>query len=173
MNVFIAGAGMGDSKTLTGEVTEKIENADIIIGAKRLTEPYAKNGRRVFFEYDADKILRILHDNPCNNACVLFSGDAPVSAAASAFSLKPPFLPALFVTRNFMSYSLKSAALSSFENGPCIHITLDISKPAARHIANDSSDGSTRARLLSRSGENEPISFAPVVMKIFPDLFFK
>ena len=90
MNVFIAGAGMGDSKTLTGEVIEKIENADIIIGAKRLTEPYAKNGRRVFFEYDADKILRILHNNPCNNACVLFSGDASFfSGAAKLLKICP------------------------------------------------------------------------------------
>ena len=40
MNIFIVGVGMGDTKYLTKIAEEKIKNADIIIGAKRVAEPY-------------------------------------------------------------------------------------------------------------------------------------
>ena len=55
MNIFIVGVGMGDTKYLTKIAEEKIKNADIIIGAKRVAEPYV-NEKRVFFEYETDKI---------------------------------------------------------------------------------------------------------------------
>ena len=40
MNIILAGIGMGASKGLTGEVSDAIESADILLGAKRLIEPY-------------------------------------------------------------------------------------------------------------------------------------
>ena len=55
MNIFIVGIGMGDTKYLTKIAEEKIKNADIIIGAKRVAEPYV-NEKKVFFEYETDKI---------------------------------------------------------------------------------------------------------------------
>ena len=51
MNIFIVGVGMGDTKYLTKIAEEKIKNADIIIGAKRVAEPYV-NEKKVFFEYE-------------------------------------------------------------------------------------------------------------------------
>ena len=48
MNIFIVGIGMGDTKYLTKIAEEKIKNADIIIGAKRVAEPYVKE-KKVFF----------------------------------------------------------------------------------------------------------------------------
>ena len=47
MNIFIVGVGMGDTKYLTKIAEEKIKNADIIIGAKRVAEPYV-NEKKVF-----------------------------------------------------------------------------------------------------------------------------
>lgn len=73
MNIFIVGVGMGDTKYLTKIAEEKIKNADIIIGAKRVAEPYV-NEKKVFFEYEADKIKKILEENKCENAVILFSG---------------------------------------------------------------------------------------------------
>ena len=61
MNIFIVGVGMGDTKYLTKIAEEKIKNADIIIGAKRVAEPYV-NEKKVFFEYETDKIKKILDD---------------------------------------------------------------------------------------------------------------
>ena len=64
MNIFIVGVGMGDTKYLTKIAEEKIKNADIIIGAKRVAEPYVKE-KKVFFEYETDKIKKILEENKC------------------------------------------------------------------------------------------------------------
>lgn len=40
MDIILAGIGMGASKGLTREVSDAIESADILFGAKRLIEPY-------------------------------------------------------------------------------------------------------------------------------------
>ena len=77
MNIFIVGVGMGDTKYLTKIAEEKIKNADIIIGAKRVAEPYV-NEKRVFFEYET-----------CENAVILFSGDT--SFFSGAKKLKEEF----------------------------------------------------------------------------------
>ena len=82
MNIFIIGAGMGNTKILTASAKEKIENADIIIGAKRVIEPFAVSDKRVFSEYNAEKIADIIRGNPCENAVVLFSGDASFFSGA-------------------------------------------------------------------------------------------
>lgn len=74
MSIYIIGAGVGDTKYLTQAAREKLNNADIIIGAKRVTEPFS-NGKKVFYEYDAEKIAEIFGDTKYENAAVLFSGD--------------------------------------------------------------------------------------------------
>ena len=88
MNIFIVGVGMGDTKYLTKIAEEKIKNADIIIGAKRVAEPYV-NEKKVFFEYETDKIKKILEENKCENAVILFSGDT--SFFSGAKKLKEEF----------------------------------------------------------------------------------
>lgn len=82
MNIFIIGTGMGDTKTLTVSAKEKIENADIIIGAKRIITPFADKGKKIFSEYNAEKIADIIRENQCENAVVLFSGDASFFSGA-------------------------------------------------------------------------------------------
>ncbi len=75
MNIFIVGAGAGGRELLTVSAAERIKNADIIIGARRVAEPFKNVCDRVFFEYEARKIKNILDKNPCENAVILFSGD--------------------------------------------------------------------------------------------------
>ena len=82
MSVFIIGAGMGDTKTLTCEAKEKIENSDIIIGSKRIAKQFERRGKKVFFEYAPDKIVNILQENTYENAAVLFTGDASFFSGA-------------------------------------------------------------------------------------------
>ena len=72
-----------------------------------------------------------------------------------------------------MSSSRINALLNAFENGPCIQIIFFILKPAFLHSSSDSSDGSTRANALSATTENFAISFEPVVISMFPVVFFK
>ena len=82
MGISIIGAGMGDTKILTREAMEKIEASDLIIGAKRVLEPFLGGDKKVFFEYEAEKILKILSDNEYENAAVLFSGDVSFYSGA-------------------------------------------------------------------------------------------
>lgn len=90
MSVFIIGAGMGDTKTLTREAKEKIENVDIIIGPKRVTEQFEDRGKKVFFEYAPEKVLKILQENTYENAAVLFTGDVSFfSGAKKLLALLP------------------------------------------------------------------------------------
>lgn len=89
MNIFIVGVGMGDTKYLTKTAEEKIENADIIIGAKRIAEPYADN-KTVFFEYETDKIKKILDENKCENAVILVSGDTSFFSGAKKLKSEYP-----------------------------------------------------------------------------------
>lgn len=81
MSIYIIGVGMGDTKLLTQAAKQKINNADIIIGAKRVGEPFS-DGKKVYYEYEADKIAAILEDVQYQNAAVLFSGDASFFSGA-------------------------------------------------------------------------------------------
>lgn len=88
MNIFIVGVGMGDTKYLTKIAEEKIKNADIIIGAKRVAEPYV-NEKEFFLSMKRIKIKKILEENKCENAVILFSGDT--SFFSGAKKLKEEF----------------------------------------------------------------------------------
>lgn len=78
--VFMVGCGMCDSKTLTKEAAEAIDEADIIIGAKRMIE-FAKSiagsrkNVRFISTYKTDEILTYLKNSDYETAAVVFSGD--------------------------------------------------------------------------------------------------
>ena len=59
-HVDIVGLGPGGKQCITQEVIETIENAEIIIGSKRLTEPYSDTGRKVFCAVTADGLWILL-----------------------------------------------------------------------------------------------------------------
>lgn len=75
MNVYIIGVGPGNGRYLIKESEEKIENADIIIGAKRLIKPYCN--KKTFAAITPFDIISIIKsNNQCENIAVLMSGDA-------------------------------------------------------------------------------------------------
>ena len=67
---------MDGALTLTAEVRAAIERADLLIGAERMLKPFAALGNKMFFEYRAEDILRIINENPEAEICVLMSGDS-------------------------------------------------------------------------------------------------
>ncbi len=79
--IILAGVGMGSSKSLTGEVKEAIEHADILLGAERMIAPYEPRIEKKPY-YMAKQILPYLRElskkeydrNPCR-VVILFSGD--------------------------------------------------------------------------------------------------
>lgn len=73
--VEIVGLGPGSKQCITQEVIETIENAEIIIGSKRLTETYSDTGRKVFCAVTADAIMDIVKNEDAQKFVVLMSGD--------------------------------------------------------------------------------------------------
>ncbi len=75
MKIYIVGIGMDGEKTLTAEAKKVIGNADVLIGAKRMTEPFAAVGKKIFESWKTDEICTFLDEYKCNTAAVLMSGD--------------------------------------------------------------------------------------------------
>lgn len=91
MNIILAGIGMGASKGLTGEVSDAIESADILLGAKRLIEPYKPRMEKKPYYLGKD-IVPYLEDLFLQSAgkryrvVVLFSGDSGCYSGCQALA---------------------------------------------------------------------------------------
>jgi precorrin-6Y C5,15-methyltransferase (decarboxylating) len=80
MQITIVGVGMGNKGSITNEVQEKINEADILLGAERLIEPFHPRIEKKPY-YMASQIIpylkelhiKELHENV--NIVILFSGD--------------------------------------------------------------------------------------------------
>ena len=81
MEITLAGIGMGNRESLTKEVSWKIEEADILLGAERMLKPYKPRIEKKPF-YLAKQIIPYLHEMqkkyPMESlkVVVLFSGDS-------------------------------------------------------------------------------------------------
>ena len=74
-NIVIAGIGLGNPETATLQVINAINAADVIIGAARMIEPFAAEGKKLISEYRADKIAEIVDAEDAEHFAVLVSGD--------------------------------------------------------------------------------------------------
>ena len=75
MKVYVIGVGMGDAGTLTQKARQAIEESELIIGAKRLVEPYRERDIEVLELIRPSDIADVLDQAQAKTACVLFSGD--------------------------------------------------------------------------------------------------
>lgn len=82
LKILLAGAGMGSRGCLTGEVSEAIESADILLGAERMIAAYQPRLEKRPF-YTADQIIPYLKEvqesallPDGGKAVILFSGDS-------------------------------------------------------------------------------------------------
>lgn len=91
MDIILAGIGMGASKGLTREVYDAIESADILLGAKRLIEPYSPRMEKKSYYLGKD-IVPYLEDLFLQSAgkryrvVVLFSGDSGCYSGCQALA---------------------------------------------------------------------------------------
>lgn len=91
MNIILAGIGMGASKGLTREVSDAIESADILLGAKRLIEPYKPRMEKRPYYLGKD-IVPYLEDlflqstGKRYRVVVLFSGDSGCYSGCQALA---------------------------------------------------------------------------------------
>ncbi len=84
MKIYIVGIGMDGVKTLTAEAGKAIESADVLIGAKRVTEPFAALGKPVFECWRTDGICEYISRGRFRTAAVLMSGDCGFFSGAQA-----------------------------------------------------------------------------------------
>lgn len=91
LDIILAGIGMGASKGLTREVYDAIESADILLGAKRLIEPYNPRIEKKSYYLGKD-IVPYLEDLFLQSAgkryrvVVLFSGDSGCYSGCQALA---------------------------------------------------------------------------------------
>ena len=79
--INIIGMGMSE-KTLTCEALGLINEADILIGAKRLINEFSKLNKPSFNAYLSNDILEIIENEDANKIAILVSGDVGFYSAA-------------------------------------------------------------------------------------------
>ncbi len=74
--IRIVGIGMGNPDTMTVEAQKAIENADALIGASRMLEPFLQLGKPCFAAILPEEICRIASEHPeFEKISILMSGD--------------------------------------------------------------------------------------------------
>ena len=74
--VTLLGIGMGGRGTLTVDGLAAVEEAELIIGAKRMTDAVQKEGQDIFCEYRSEEIARYIEEHPEYEKIVIaLSGD--------------------------------------------------------------------------------------------------
>lgn len=82
--IFLIGIGMGTELTLTEEAKKAIEEADVVIGAGRMAEPFEKMGKVCFYEYRPQEVRDYLYSHPQYKKCALvLSGDTGFYSGAA------------------------------------------------------------------------------------------
>ncbi len=83
MKVYLVGIGMGNPDTLTVGAKRAIEGSDLLIGAKRLLEPFAAIDCEKRELIMSDEIAAAINDASCQQASVLLSGDVGFYSGAT------------------------------------------------------------------------------------------
>ena len=74
--ISLVGIGMGAEKTLTLEGKKVFDEAELLIGAKRMAEAVQKPGQRVLHEYRSEKIVEYIKAHPeYRTVAIALSGD--------------------------------------------------------------------------------------------------
>jgi len=84
--ITLVGMGMGDPDGMTMTARRSIDEADLLVGAKRMLEILPTHGKDVFPEYDCKKVLSFLHEHKeYKKIAVLLSGDVGFHSGAKQF----------------------------------------------------------------------------------------
>ena len=76
MKVYLIGTGANGSGSLTVDAAAAIRSAGLLIGAKRMLEPYADSGKTLVSQYQPEQIAETLRGSQTECAAVMFSGDS-------------------------------------------------------------------------------------------------
>ena len=85
--ISLVGIGMGAEKTLTLEGKKAFEEAELLIGARRMTEAVQKPGQAVLHEYRSEKIAEYIKAHPeYRTVAIALSGDVGFYSGAKKTS---------------------------------------------------------------------------------------
>ena len=74
--VVLAGIGMGSRDSMTEEAAKAMEEAELIVGARRMVEACSGSDKEILVEYDSRKIAEYIEEHPeYERITVLLSGD--------------------------------------------------------------------------------------------------
>ena len=74
--VFLIGTGTNGTGSVTADAAAAVQTAGLLIGAKRMLEPYADSGKTLCCLYQPERIAETLRSCPESCAAVLLSGDS-------------------------------------------------------------------------------------------------
>lgn len=75
-HITLLGIGMGNPDTLTVEGKKCLDEADLLIGAKRMTDSVKRQGQDVFCEYRSEEIKKYIDTHPeYERIVIVLSGD--------------------------------------------------------------------------------------------------
>ncbi len=77
--ISIVGIGMGTVHTITKGVADILDNANLVIGARRMIESYGElpnSNARTVIEYSPEKVIDIIRDSNDSEIAILMSGDS-------------------------------------------------------------------------------------------------
>ena len=79
--ITITGVGM-NAQTLTKEALSAIESADILMGARRMTDMFSHLGKKTFHAYSPKDVKAVIGKEDVLRFAVLVSGDTGFYSAA-------------------------------------------------------------------------------------------
>ncbi len=81
--VTVIGLGGGTACGMTAEAARALEEAEVLIGARRMLGAASESRAEKFAEYRAEEILAIIRENENKSIAVLFSGDTGFYSGAA------------------------------------------------------------------------------------------
>ena len=147
MKITIAGIGMGNASSMTAEVREAINDADVIFGAERLIEGIVD--KKTYPLYLAGDILPVLESENPLRPVILFSGDTGFYSGARRMI----------------------AALNEWRNDADIRVLPGIS--SVSYLASRLGISYERAVLTSLHGKNDDKNISGLIhkLKYTPEVF--
>lgn len=107
-NVTLLGIGMGSKETLTVQGQKAVQNADLIIGARRMADSISLPGQDVYYEYRSTEIAKYIKEHPEYSRIVIaLSGDVGFYSGArellKVLDVKPEIICGISSVVYFMS----------------------------------------------------------------------
>ena len=130
-HITILGIGMGDPDTLIPAAERACREADLIVGAKRVTDALKGFGKPVKNAVAAKDIEAILRNEPAKNIVVVMSGDTGFYSGTKSLlplieDMSPVVLPGISSIQYFAAKagtSWDDAQLLSAHGRPCNYVT--------------------------------------------------